>query len=273
MLEQNQTAQSYVQPSTRQSAQSPASPCLPLLIKDFDYRKQQNRLLNGVNLELHAGKVTMVMGFNGAGKSLLLRAMCGLIDGTNGSVTWNGRAMNEQIREQLAIIFQKPVLLRRSVAANIDYVLKLRGKRSTVDTNKILDTVGLADFASRPARLLSGGEQQRLALARALALAPQMLLLDEPTASLDPASALIFEQTVMAAAENGTKMVFVTHDVAQARRLADEVVFLHQGRITEHSQAAVFFSKPNSQAAADYLEGRLPIDVNDAEKSMRGVQT
>ena len=122
---------------------------------------------------------------------------------------------------------------------------------------EILEYAGLADQAHQPARLLSGGEQQRLAMARALALDPQVLFMDEPTASLDPASTAAIEAIVTRVHERGTKIIFITHDLGQARRLADDVVFLNRGRLIEHSPAPRFFDDPGSGAARDYLEGRL----------------
>ena len=158
------------------------------------------------------------------------------------------------------MVFQKPVLLRRSVAANIDFVLRGRSlaradRRARRDD--LLARVGLADRARQPARLLSGGEQQRLALARALAIRPQVLFLDEPTASLDPASVQTIEAIVLDASRAGTKVIFVTHDIGQARRLAGDVVFLHRGVVAEHRAAKEFFAGPASEAALAYLSGRI----------------
>ena len=155
------------------------------------------------------------------------------------------------------MVFQRPVLLRRSVAANIDFVLGLRGKATAGRRSDILELVGLSDRARQPARLLSGGEQQRLALARALALAPDVLFLDEPTASLDPASVQWIEEIVRTAQDRGTKIIFVTHDIGQARRLGDEIVFVHRGRVLEHTPAQRFFEAPASDEARDYLNGRI----------------
>jgi tungstate transport system ATP-binding protein len=154
------------------------------------------------------------------------------------------------------MVFQRPVLLRRSVAANLRFVLGLRGG-DPARVQELLDMAGLTDRARQPARLLSGGEQQRLCLARALALDPQVLFLDEPTANLDPASTAAIESTVGRVSAAGTKVVFVTHDLAQARRLAEDVVFLHRGRVTEHRPAPAFFDRPDSRPARDYLDGRL----------------
>jgi tungstate transport system ATP-binding protein len=165
--------------------------------------------------------------------------------------------MNDDIRRRQAMVFQRSVLLRRSVADNIGFVLHLRGADSPARRLAILERAGLAAHANQPARLLSGGEQQRLALARALALNPEVLLLDEPTASLDPGSMAIIEDTVKSAHAGGTKVLFVTHDVGQARRLADEVIFLHRGRVAEQTPADRFFDRPESQPAQDYVAGRI----------------
>jgi len=150
------------------------------------------------------------------------------------------------------------VLLRRSVAANIDFVLGLRGRVDRQRRREILEMVGLADRERQPARLLSGGEQQRLALGRALVTDPEVLFLDESTASLDPASVLMIEQIVTKArTERGVKIVFITHDLGQARRLADDIVFMHRGKLVEHTSAERFFTEPKSRAARDYVAGRI----------------
>jgi tungstate transport system ATP-binding protein len=215
------------------------------------------RLLDGIDLTLERGRLTVVMGPNGAGKSLLLRLLHGMIEPSAGAVLWEGRSLDEAQRRQQAMVFQKPVLLRRSVAANIEFVLKLRPTTHGKSCAQLLDHVGLLAHARQPARLLSGGEQQRLALARALALEPRVLFLDEPTASLDPASTAAIEDIVLAAHGEGTKIVCITHDIGQAKRLADDVLFLHRGRVVEHTHAPQFFARPNSSQARDYLGGKI----------------
>ncbi len=221
------------------------------------YRVGEKRLIGGIDLQIPRASRTVVMGPNGAGKSLLLRLLHGLIAPTAGTVLWEGRALDDALRRRQAMVFQRPVLLRRSVAANVRFVLKLRGRQNPERVEAILDEVGLAARAGQPARLLSGGEQQRLALARALATEPEVLFLDEPTASLDPASTAAIETIVQHAHERGTKIIFVTHDLGQARRLADDVVFLNRGQLAEHSPAESFFHEPASRAARDYVAGRL----------------
>ncbi|MBS3744425.1 MAG: ATP-binding cassette domain-containing protein [Wenzhouxiangellaceae bacterium] len=224
------------------------------------YSVDGQNLVDNVDLALSGTSLTVVMGPNGAGKSLLLRLMHGLIAPTAGEVRWGGQPMDANLRARQALVFQRPVLLRRSAAANIRFVLKHRGNDSPGRVQELLEEVGLADRADRPARLLSGGEQQRLALARALAVAPRVLFMDEPTTSLDPAATASIESIVMRAHRRGVKIIFVTHDLGQARRLADDVVFLNRGRLVEHSAAARFFQQPESRAARDYLSGRLVLE-------------
>lgn len=232
-------------------------PLLPLRVEGLTFEAGGRRLVDSVELELAAGGVTVVMGPNGAGKSLLLRLLHGLIAPTAGTIAWGARGDREGVRGRQAMVFQRPVLLRRSVAANIDFVLNLKGRGAPGRRDELLGAVGLDGRQDQPARLLSGGEQQRLALARALAGEPDVLFLDEPTASLDPASVLKFEEIVGAAHRAGVKIIFVTHDIGQARRLADDVVFLHRGRVIEHAAANRFFQRPATEAARDFLGGRI----------------
>jgi tungstate transport system ATP-binding protein len=158
------------------------------------------------------------------------------------------------------MVFQRPVLLRRSVRANIHFVLNLSHYSRTERAKRlqhVLDIAGLSALVDRPARVLSIGEQQRLAIARALAVEPEVLFLDEPTASLDPTSVAAIEDIIRAADAQGTKIILVTHDLGQARRLAGDIVFLHQGQVAEHTHAEQFFSQPTSGAARAYLNGQL----------------
>lgn len=230
-------------------------PLLPLRVSGLRLASGGAALLDGVDLTLAPGGCTVIMGPNGAGKSLLLKMLHGLLVPGGGEVSWNGTPAARATARQ-ALVFQKPVLLRRSVAANLDFVLKTR-RRDRARRDALLREVGLLHKARQPARMLSGGEAQRLALARALAIDPEVLFLDEPTASLDPASVLVIERIVAAARDRGTRIIFVTHDIGQARRMADEVVFLHRGRVAEHSSADVFFPEPRSAAARDYIAGRI----------------
>lgn len=230
---------------------------LPAEVTDLVYKAGGRTLIDGLNLKLGPNGITVIIGPNGAGKSLLLRLLHGLIVPDRGSIIWNGQSMNRDVQARQALVFQKPVLLRRSVGENIDFVLRLKGKASSGRRDELLSRVGLLDLAKQPARLLSGGEQQRLSLARALATEPEVMFLDEPTANLDPASVQSIEAIVSAASSNGVRLIFVTHDLGQAKRLADDVVFMHRGRVAEHSLSSPFFETPASEVARDFLAGRI----------------
>ncbi len=238
----------------------PAS-ILPLEVRRLGLAFGPHPALEEVTFGLGPRGLTVVLGANGAGKSVLLRILHGLLSPGHGEIRWNGRPPGPAVWRRQAMVFQTPVLLRRSVAANIAFALAARGLLRAERRRRlaaVLEGCGLADLARRPARRLSGGERQRVALARALALEPELLLLDEPTASLDPAATRAIETLLLQAREAGTRIVLVTHDVAQARRLAEEVVFLHAGRVIEQAPAAAFFAAPRSAAARAYIEGRLP---------------
>jgi tungstate transport system ATP-binding protein len=212
-------------------------------------------ILSDVSLTLEAGSPSIIVGPNGAGKSVLLRLLHGLLAPSTGRVLWAGDAARRQ-----AMVFQRPVLLRRSVLANAVYPLKLAGVAAAEREPRAraaLEMVGLAALADRPARRLSGGEQQRLALARAAALSPEVLFLDEPCASLDPTATRAVEEIVGTLAARGTKIVMTTHDLGQARRLAGEVLFLNRGRLREQTPAAAFFNQPATPEAAAFLRGEL----------------
>jgi len=229
---------------------------LPLNLEDVTYEAQGQRLIDRLSLIFGAGPRSVVLGPNGAGKSLLLRLCHGLLRPTSGRIAW---ARAEAAQDQ-AMAFQRPVLLRRSALANVTYPLALRGiprRRRKALALAALERAGLAELAQRPARVLSGGEQQRLALARAWVQAPQVLFLDEPTANLDPGATRRIEGLVDGFHRNGTKIVMTTHDLGQARRLADEVLFLHRGRWVEHAAAETFFDRPRSREAAAFLKGDL----------------
>ena len=238
-------------------AEAVPRPLLPIEARGLVFEAGGRRLIDGIDLLIAQGAVTVVMGPNGAGKSLLMRLLHGMIAPSAGTVVWGGAPLDAPARKRQAMVFQRPTLLRRSVAANIEFVLELRGNATTGRCHDLLRQVGLEHLAGRPARLLSGGEQQRLVLARALALEPEVLFLDEPTASLDPHSTAVIERIVQAAHERGTKIIFVTHDLGQARRLAHEVIFVHDGHLMEHTPAPHFFDEPRSREARDYLAGRL----------------
>ena len=218
------------------------------------------RLIDGVNLTVAEGRRLFLMGANGAGKSLLLRLLHGLRTPTAGAVHWRGEPLGPAARKRQAMVFQRPILLRRSVIGNLRWALRVRGVEGSERRDReqrALRDARLEHMAQRPARLLSEGERQRLAVVRALSTAPEMLLLDEPTSSLDPASVHAIEALVLAANARGATVVMVTHDQGQARRLADDVAFLHEGRLAEHGPAREVLDSPRSEAAKAWLGGRL----------------
>lgn len=212
-------------------------------------------IFEDLSIDLPTHGCTVVLGPNGAGKSTLLELIHGLRVPDQGAVAWADKPAVQTTMQQ-ALLFQKPVLLRRSVAANLTFVLRARGLPKS-DAAKLLRLVGLEDKANHPARNLSGGQAQRLAMARALALQPKLMLLDEPTVSLDPNSVASIEALITQAQAKGVGIILVTHDIAQARRLADWVVFLDKGRVCESGVAKPFFDAPQSVAAQAYLSGRI----------------
>lgn len=232
---------------------------LPLVFDAVTYRVGDESLLGPLDLEIAEPNKTVILGPNGAGKSLLLRLAHGLLTPSTGEVRW-ASATDASLRARQAMVFDHAVLLRRSARANVEYGLALRGigreaRRERAHT--VLERTGLAGIADRPARALSAGEQQRLALARAWALGPEVLFLDEPTASLDPAASRSIEELVESIAAAGTKIVMTTHQLGLARRVADEVLFLHRGLLVERSDAGAFFSGPATSEARAFLAGDL----------------
>ena len=297
-------------------------------VNQVSFDGRGHRALDQVSLRLGA-RSTFILGPNGAGKSVLLRVMHGLLKPSAGEVLWepvsaagtSGMAAvaavgaggaEKMVKDgvsaarppRLAMVFQRPVMLRRSVLDNVMYGMAAQAApaRGTADhagqrgyaadgigqgggtadgiaqgggtadgigqgvhpadsiaqrARAVLARVGLAHLAQRPARVLSGGEQQRVALARAWALQPDVLLLDEPTASLDPHAVRAVEAIISEIAASGTIIVMTTHHRGVSRRLAGDIVFLHHGRVVEHTAARQFFDEPVSQAGRDYLKGEL----------------
>jgi len=226
---------------------------LPLAFETVSLRARGVAIVSDLTLDIGPGAPTVLLGPNGSGKSTLLRLAMNLVRPTSGRVTWGQR--NEP-DERLAMVFQRPVMLRRTAAANVAYAL---ARHDPARVHALLVQVGLAHLADRPARKLSGGEQQRLALARALARDPEILFLDKPTASLDPAATKAVEDIVGAVAASGVKIVMATHELGQARRLAGDIIFLARGRLIERAQAAAFFNAPQTTEAAAFLRGDLVI--------------
>ncbi len=232
---------------------------LPLRLDNVSFEAGGKRLIKDMTCTFETGPRTVIVGPNGAGKSLFLRLCHGLISPSLGRIVWQG-AENADTRAQQAMVFQRPVMLRRSVSANIDYALKLRNI-SRQQRGKIIDEslgrAGLGRLRDHPARVLSFGEQQKLALARAWALKPQVLFLDEPTASLDPAATHSVEEIILAIHEQGTRIIMTTHDLGQAKRMADDVMFLNRGRLLERAPVRKFFDEPDNDLAQAFVRGEL----------------
>ena len=233
---------------------------LPLVLDAVSLQAGATAILNRLSLTITPGAPTLIVGSNGAGKTTLLRLCMGLAAPSSSRVTWGGRTDRAPLRR--AILFQRPVMLRRTTAANVAYALAQAGtlrKQRVQRVTALLERVGLSDLAQRPARRLSGGEQQRLALARALARDPEILLLDEPTANLDPAATRGVEEIIGMAAQSGIKIVMASHDLGQVRRLAGDVIFLVRGTLYEQGPAADFLDHPTTREAAAFLRGDLVI--------------
>lgn len=234
---------------------------LPLVLDGVSLQAGATVILDRLSLTIAQGAPTLIVGPNGSGKTTLLRLLMGLAPPSTGRVTWGGRT--DSALRRRAILFQRPVMLRRTAAANVTYALAQAGATPRNQRAKrvadLLDRVGLSNLAQRPARRLSGGEQQRLALARALARDPEILLLDEPTANLDPAATRGVEEIVLKAAQSGIKIVMASHDLGQVRRLAGDVIFLVRGALCEQDQATDFLDHPTTPEAAAFLRGDLVI--------------
>ncbi|MDZ7749505.1 MAG: ATP-binding cassette domain-containing protein [Halofilum sp. (in: g-proteobacteria)] len=232
---------------------------LPLELEDVTFAPDGQVLVDGVSARVAGHGITVLLGPNGAGKTLLLRMCRGLLTPTRGRVRWHGRSP-DAVGVRVGFVPQHPAMLRRSVRANLRYAIRHAagavGDREA-RIHEGLELAGLAGRGDAIARNLSGGERQRLAIARAWVQRPRVLLLDEPTAHLDPAAALAIERTIAAIREAGTKVILSTHDLNQARRLAEEVLFLHHGRLLEQTPAETFFSEPATAAASTFISGEL----------------
>jgi tungstate transport system ATP-binding protein len=231
---------------------------LPLTVEAAAFSGDGKLLVEPNSFTIPAGGLTVLLGPNGAGKSLTLRLCHGLLTPSRGAVRWAAGAEGRAKRH--AMVFQKPIMLRRSVDANITHALAAAGANSAerkARAAQALDRFGLAERATQPARLLSGGEQQRLAIARAWALRPELLFLDEPTSQLDPAATRRIEELLSGLVAEGITVMMSTHDLGQARRLADRVLFLHRGRLVEDALARDFFAGPQSAEARAFLAGEL----------------
>ena len=244
----------------RNAERGVASAILPLAFAGVSFAADERTLLAELAFQIEPGGISVLLGPNGAGKSLVLRLASGLLAPTRGSVRWLGGGGGVAAAEAHAIVLQRPVLLRRSVAANVAYSLALCGvarPERHARVARALEATRLSPLAQRPARTLSVGEQQRVAVACAWAREPEVLFLDEPAAALDPSATRELERAICAMRDEGRKLVMSTHDLAQAKRLASEVLFLHRGHLLEQTPALEFFAQPRSEEARRFLAGEL----------------
>ena len=231
---------------------------MTLVLESVSYAVERRPIIDAISVEFTPGERSVVLGANGAGKSVLLRLCHGLLMPTAGRIRWL-REGNAGVRQ--AMVFQRPVMLRRSALSNVTHALALNGVGRRDRRERAygaLKKVGLGHIAERSARVLSGGEQQRLALARAWALEPDVLFLDEPTANLDPVAAREVESIIAAIHAAGTKIIMTTHNLGQARRLGDEILFIAEGRLIERARVDVFFASPATPQAANFIQEELP---------------
>ncbi len=231
---------------------------LPVEVRGLSYSAGDTLILRDIDLVIGQSGCTVIMGYNGAGKTVLLRMLHGLIKPTTGSINWALDLPRPAMERRQAMVLQQPVMLRRSAAENVRYAMKVNGISIRVREDRLtrlLAAAGLTRLADRPAAVLSGGERQRLAVIRAMSVEPEILFLDEPTASLDPASVRSIEDLITNARDQGTKIVLVTQSVPQAQRLGDDVIFIHDGQLAEHVSATKFFERPESENARAFIEG------------------
>ena len=230
---------------------------MPITVQNITLTLNERTLINDLSCIIKSDGMSVIMGPNGAGKSLFMRCLHGLAKPDMGQILYADTPLNSLIRQQQSLVFQTPTILRRTVLANLLFVARQRGIDDPKISMDYLAQLQLDHLAQHPARLLSGGEKQRLALARALIINPAILFLDEATSNLDPTSIETIETNLQSVSKQGMKIILVTHDIGQAKRLADDVLFLHHGKLAEHSPAKSFFQKPKSAAAKAYLAGKL----------------
>ena len=229
----------------------------PIVVSNLSILLGEIKILDKINCKIHNESIIAILGPNGAGKSMFLKSINGLIGVESRKIYFNSREINDHIKKDMALVFQKPTLLRRTVLENMQFVLEKKNKISNLQITNLLQRVGLDIYKYKPARLLSGGEQQRLSLARALLINPSLLLLDEPTANLDPYSLNLIEEIILDENKKGKTIILTTHDMGQAKRLAKEILFFNKGKLLEQTKTINFFKKPKTKEAQSYINGKI----------------
>jgi tungstate transport system ATP-binding protein len=233
---------------------------LPIRGEGLTVERGGRAILADVDMDVDGHGTLVLMGPNGAGKSVLVRVLAGLLHPTSGRVTWAGTPPDRRRAPKIGFVFQRPIHLRRSALANVTYALSVAGMPKAQRAERalaVLTRARIAHLAQAPARVLSGGEQQLLAIARALAAGPEILILDEPTSALDPAATTAIESLMQSVSRDGVRVVLITHDLGQARRMADEIVFLHRGRLIERTPREEFLAQPRSREAQAFMRGEI----------------
>ena len=225
-----------------------------IIIRDLSFNIEGKALLHNTSLSLSGDGITVLLGANGAGKTIFLKLLAGLLTPRSGTITSNKKTLAMKTR---SFVSQEPVILRRTVLKNMLFVLpRITHEESTL-AKGLLKMMGLNEKEHQNALTLSAGEKQRLCLARAIITNPEILLLDEPTANIEPNSTTLIEKYLIQKVRSFRKIFFVTHDINQARRLADEIVFIDTGRVIEHSSSENFFKNPKTKEARKYISGKI----------------
>ena len=220
---------------------------------NISLRYGQKIIIDRLSFKTTKNKITFLMGPNGAGKTLCLKILSGIVKPDNGKVLFNKRV-------RIGYVPQKVVFLRRSIYENLAFTMKVFKFKKNEIRKRILNIIKLTDFENKlsmSARKLSVGKQQLLAIIRSLVIKPNLLLLDEPCSNLDPYYTSIIEVILQKASKQGVKILFVTHDLLQAKRLAEEIIFLNKGTVVEHSEKKIFFKNSKSQSVRHYISGKL----------------
>ena len=220
--------------------------------------KGERNLINIPNLQFDSKSISVIIGPNGAGKSLLINLIQGLIIPSTGTIKVKSLTMDDN-RKKVSIMMQKPVFLRRTTEQNIQFVLELNKDKRKVSYLDVLERFDLIAQKKILANKLSGGEKQRLALALAICTNSKILLLDEPTANADPLTTIKIEKIIKEEAIAGKKILLVTHNIPQAKRLGQDIAFIHRGKVLEHSDKAVFLNHPKVKEINQFLEGEILI--------------
>ncbi len=232
-----------------------------LRLENIEKNYRTVKALDSVSLDIEGGKTVALLGINGSGKTTLLRIIAGLEKQDKGNILFNNKKVSaKELRQIGTLVFQKTAMLSRSVYENLAFGLRIRGKTDHEikgEIAQVLHDVGLRNFEKRKAKKTSGGEQQRIALARAFLINPQILLLDEPTSNLDPNNTLIIERAVMNRRKEGNVVMLATHNLIQAKLLADEIVHIHNGKIVETASPEEFFNNPRSEITQKFINGEL----------------